>query len=150
MAFYSKDRAEINPFLLSTDAADLPTLVFVSRVPAVSGIRTGGDVRISYELTRMEDRGDGEERRDLLPWELAQIAGRAGRFGLVERGHVRGACRRVAPRVEHEVGVGVERDSGPGTQGRDDVARPGVVRIGFSREADDHVGADAQIGDLLM
>ena len=31
---------------------------------------------------------DGEERRALLPWELAQIAGRAGRFGLVERGHV--------------------------------------------------------------
>jgi ATP-dependent RNA helicase SUPV3L1/SUV3 len=31
---------------------------------------------------------DGEERRELLPWELAQIAGRAGRFGLVERGHV--------------------------------------------------------------
>jgi ATP-dependent RNA helicase SUPV3L1/SUV3 len=31
---------------------------------------------------------DGEERRDLLPWEIAQIAGRAGRFGLVERGHV--------------------------------------------------------------
>ena len=31
---------------------------------------------------------DGEARRDLLPWELAQIAGRAGRFGLVERGHV--------------------------------------------------------------
>jgi ATP-dependent RNA helicase SUPV3L1/SUV3 len=31
---------------------------------------------------------DGQERRALLPWELAQIAGRAGRFGLVERGHV--------------------------------------------------------------
>jgi ATP-dependent RNA helicase SUPV3L1/SUV3 len=31
---------------------------------------------------------DGQERRELLPWELAQIAGRAGRFGLVERGHV--------------------------------------------------------------
>ena len=31
---------------------------------------------------------DGQERRPLLPWELAQIAGRAGRFGLVERGHV--------------------------------------------------------------
>ena len=31
---------------------------------------------------------DGESRRDLFPWELAQIAGRAGRFGLVERGHV--------------------------------------------------------------
>ena len=31
---------------------------------------------------------DGQERRDLHAWELAQIAGRAGRFGLVERGHV--------------------------------------------------------------
>jgi ATP-dependent RNA helicase SUPV3L1/SUV3 len=31
---------------------------------------------------------DGESRRDLLPWELGQIAGRAGRFGLVERGYV--------------------------------------------------------------
>jgi ATP-dependent RNA helicase SUPV3L1/SUV3 len=31
---------------------------------------------------------DGEARRALHPWELAQIAGRAGRFGLVERGHV--------------------------------------------------------------
>ena len=31
---------------------------------------------------------DGESRRNLLPWEIAQIAGRAGRFGLVERGHV--------------------------------------------------------------
>ena len=31
---------------------------------------------------------DGEARRPLFPWELAQIAGRAGRFGLVERGHV--------------------------------------------------------------
>src|SRR5437762_5892522 len=34
------------------------------------------------------EKFDGKERRDLLPWELAQIAGRAGRFGLVERGHV--------------------------------------------------------------
>jgi ATP-dependent RNA helicase SUPV3L1/SUV3 len=31
---------------------------------------------------------DGQERRNLEPWELGQIAGRAGRFGLVERGHV--------------------------------------------------------------
>src|SRR5687768_6597062 len=31
---------------------------------------------------------DGQERRELHPWETAQIAGRAGRFGLVERGHV--------------------------------------------------------------
>jgi ATP-dependent RNA helicase SUPV3L1/SUV3 len=31
---------------------------------------------------------DGQERRELLPWEIAQIAGRAGRFGFHERGHV--------------------------------------------------------------
>ncbi len=34
------------------------------------------------------DKFDGRERRDLLPWEIAQIAGRAGRFGFHERGHV--------------------------------------------------------------
>jgi ATP-dependent RNA helicase SUPV3L1/SUV3 len=31
---------------------------------------------------------DGVERRELLPWEVAQIAGRAGRFGLLEDGAV--------------------------------------------------------------
>jgi ATP-dependent RNA helicase SUPV3L1/SUV3 len=31
---------------------------------------------------------DGRERRDLESWEIAQIAGRAGRFGFHERGHV--------------------------------------------------------------
>ncbi len=31
---------------------------------------------------------DGRERRDLEPWEIAQIAGRAGRYGFHERGHV--------------------------------------------------------------
>jgi len=31
---------------------------------------------------------DGENRRPLEPWELAQIAGRAGRFGLSDRGEV--------------------------------------------------------------
>jgi ATP-dependent RNA helicase SUPV3L1/SUV3 len=34
------------------------------------------------------DKFDGRERRDLEPWEIAQIAGRAGRFGFHERGHV--------------------------------------------------------------
>jgi ATP-dependent RNA helicase SUPV3L1/SUV3 len=31
---------------------------------------------------------DGRERRELEPWEIAQIAGRAGRYGFHERGHV--------------------------------------------------------------
>jgi len=34
------------------------------------------------------EKFDGKERRDLEPWEIAQIAGRAGRFGFHERGHV--------------------------------------------------------------
>src|SRR5256714_14266030 len=34
------------------------------------------------------EKFDGHERRDLEPWEIAQIAGRAGRFGFHERGHV--------------------------------------------------------------
>ena len=39
-------------------------------------------------LFAQTNKYDGESRRNLLPWEIAQIAGRAGRFGLVERGHV--------------------------------------------------------------
>ena len=34
------------------------------------------------------EKFDGRERRDLEPWEIAQIAGRAGRYGFHERGHV--------------------------------------------------------------
>ena len=63
---------------------------------------------------------DGESRRDLLPWELAQIAGRAGRFGLVERGHVgvlvgvavgerRSRARRVGARAARRAPRGTPR-----------------------------------------
>src|SRR3954471_14887805 len=34
------------------------------------------------------DKFDGHARRELEPWEIAQIAGRAGRYGFHERGHV--------------------------------------------------------------
>src|SRR2546422_6398143 len=34
------------------------------------------------------EKFDGRDRRDLEPWEIAQIAGRAGRYGFHERGHV--------------------------------------------------------------
>ena len=34
------------------------------------------------------EKFDGRARRDLEPWEIAQIAGRAGRFGFHERGNV--------------------------------------------------------------
>ena len=48
------------------------------------GINLPCETLVFAETTKF----DGVERRPLLPWELAQIAGRAGRFGLVERGHV--------------------------------------------------------------
>src|SRR5438128_1121558 len=50
----------------------------------------GHGVNLPCETLLFAETGkfDGQVRRDLLPWELAQIAGRAGRFGLVERGHV--------------------------------------------------------------
>jgi ATP-dependent RNA helicase SUPV3L1/SUV3 len=34
------------------------------------------------------DKFDGDQRRPLAPWETAQIAGRAGRYGLTADGHV--------------------------------------------------------------
>ena len=70
---------------------------------------------------------DGVERRTLLPWELAQIAGRAGRFGLVERGHVGvlvGAAvgergpghRRVRARAARRAPRGTSRATGSSTR----------------------------------
>lgn len=34
------------------------------------------------------EKFDGQKRRNLEPWEIAQIAGRAGRYGLAEKGEV--------------------------------------------------------------
>jgi ATP-dependent RNA helicase SUPV3L1/SUV3 len=63
---------------------------------------------------------DGIERRDLLGWEVAQIAGRAGRFGLHEEGLVgwltgvpwlRPDGRVVARGLQPMVGVGPTGDT---------------------------------------
>lgn len=62
---------------------------------------------------------DGVERRDLLPWEVAQIAGRAGRFGLLEDGAVGwlGGIEWLAPEprvieqgLQPPTAVGPDRD----------------------------------------
>ena len=71
-------REEIERFL--SGAAD----VCVATDVLGHGVNLPCETLLFAETTKF----DGEERRDLLPWELAQIAGRAGRFGLVERGHV--------------------------------------------------------------
>jgi ATP-dependent RNA helicase SUPV3L1/SUV3 len=74
----SSRRQEIERFL--SGAAD----VCVATDVLGHGVNLPCETLLFAETTKF----DGEERRDLLPWELAQIAGRAGRFGLVERGHV--------------------------------------------------------------
>jgi ATP-dependent RNA helicase SUPV3L1/SUV3 len=63
---------------------------------------------------------DGTERRDLLAWEVAQIAGRAGRFGLHEDGAVgwltgldwlRPDGRVIARGLQPTAGVGPEGET---------------------------------------
>ena len=71
-------REEIDRFL--SGAAD----VCVATDVLGHGVNLPCETLLFAETTKF----DGEERRDLHAWELAQIAGRAGRFGLVERGHV--------------------------------------------------------------
>jgi ATP-dependent RNA helicase SUPV3L1/SUV3 len=71
-------RTEIDRFL--TGAAD----VCVATDVLGHGVNLPCETLLFAETTKF----DGQVRRNLLPWELAQIAGRAGRFGLVERGHV--------------------------------------------------------------
>ncbi|HZN22490.1 MAG TPA: helicase-related protein [Gaiellaceae bacterium] len=71
-------REEIERFLTRT--AD----VCVATDVLGHGVNLPCETLLFAETTKF----DGEARRDLYPWELAQIAGRAGRFGLVERGHV--------------------------------------------------------------
>src|SRR3954451_1953024 len=71
-------RAEIDRFL--SGAAEVCTSTDV----------LGHGVNLPCEtlLFAETNKFDGHERRDLEPWEIAQIAGRAGRFGFHERGHV--------------------------------------------------------------
>ncbi len=71
-------REEIDRFL--SGAAD----VCVATDVLGHGVNLPCETLLFAETTKY----DGESRRNLLPWEIAQIAGRAGRFGLVERGHV--------------------------------------------------------------
>jgi ATP-dependent RNA helicase SUPV3L1/SUV3 len=74
----SSRREEIDRFL--SGAAD----VCVATDVLGHGVNLPCETLLFAETTKY----DGESRRSLFPWEIAQIAGRAGRFGLVERGHV--------------------------------------------------------------
>ncbi len=71
-------REEIDRFL--SGAAD----VCVATDVLGHGVNLPCETLLFAETTKF----DGESRRELLPWEIAQIAGRAGRFGFHERGHV--------------------------------------------------------------
>ncbi len=74
----SSRREEIDRFLDGRSSVTVATDVLGH------GVNLPCETLLFAETTKF----DGESRRNLLPWELAQIAGRAGRFGLVERGHV--------------------------------------------------------------
>ena len=74
----SSRREEIDRFLSGNSDVTVATDVLGH------GVNLPCETLLFAETTKF----DGESRRDLLPWVLAQIAGRAGRFGLVERGHV--------------------------------------------------------------
>ncbi len=74
----SSRREEIDRFL--SGASD----VCVATDVLGHGVNLPCETLLFAETTKF----DGEARRNLLPWEIAQIAGRAGRFGLVDRGHV--------------------------------------------------------------
>ena len=71
-------REEIDRFL--TGDAD----VCVATDVLGHGVNLPCETLLFAETTKF----DGKERRDLEPWEIAQIAGRAGRYGFHERGHV--------------------------------------------------------------
>lgn len=71
-------REEIDRFLAGTAEVCAATDVLGH------GVNLPCETLLFAETTKF----DGKERRDLLPWEIAQIAGRAGRFGFHERGHV--------------------------------------------------------------
>jgi ATP-dependent RNA helicase SUPV3L1/SUV3 len=71
-------RAEIERFI--SGAAEVCT--------ATDVLGHGVNLPCETLLFAETDKFDGRERRDLLPWEIAQIAGRAGRFGFHERGNV--------------------------------------------------------------
>jgi ATP-dependent RNA helicase SUPV3L1/SUV3 len=74
----SSRREEIDRFLSGRSDVTVATDVLGH------GVNLPCETLLFAETTKF----DGVSRRNLLPWELGQIAGRAGRFGLVERGHV--------------------------------------------------------------
>ena len=79
-----RDAARVAPRRRSTASSTASAEVCVATDVLGHGVNLPCETLLFAETTKF----DGQERRELLPWELAQIAGRAGRFGLVERGHV--------------------------------------------------------------
>ncbi len=71
-------RVEIDRFLAGEAAVCVATDVLGH------GVNLPCETLLFAETTKF----DGEARRPLETWEIAQIAGRAGRFGFHERGHV--------------------------------------------------------------
>ncbi|MBQ6206544.1 MAG: RNA helicase, partial [Oscillospiraceae bacterium] len=81
-------------------------------VVATDAIGMGLNLPIRRVLFMETEKFDGAERRDLKPEEIRQIAGRAGRFGMYDKGYVgatqnlaaiREGLRAAVPPISHAV-----------------------------------------------
>lgn len=68
---------------------------------ATDAISMGLNLPIKTILFSKDTKFDGERRRTLLPCEIIQIAGRAGRYGMEEKGYV-GALTPAVLKTVHE------------------------------------------------
>ena len=99
---YSTRRKQMESFL----AGDTQYVV------STDAIGMGLNLPIRRILFMETQKYDGTERRDLKPEEIQQIAGRAGRFGMYDRGYVgatenlgaiRAGMEAVIPPIQHAV-----------------------------------------------
>ena len=99
---YATRRKQMEGFL----AGDMEYVV------STDAIGMGLNLPIRRILFMETQKYDGTERRDLKPEEIQQIAGRAGRFGMYDRGYVgatenlgaiRAGLEAVVPPIQHAV-----------------------------------------------
>ena len=79
---------------------------------ATDAIAMGLNLPIQTLLFARGDKFDGEKQRSLFAWEVHQISGRAGRFGIKEKGYV-GALK---PEVLHTIHTRFREPAHPITQ----------------------------------
>ncbi len=77
-------------------------------VVATDAIGMGLNMPVSRIVFLETDKFDGYERRELYPSEIQQIAGRAGRFGIYDKGYVN--TLYDSPLIEEALGMQLPQD----------------------------------------